>query len=496
MATVAGLPAPLPTEDSAVRFKPGRPDGLLRKLDKATYVLVDGPNVGETVEYVVDPGAGSGGGGGGGAVTVANGADVAEGATTDAESASGNGSVIALLKRIRTQVTAILAKQPALGTAGSSSTDVITVQGIASGTAQAVSGTVTANAGTGTLAVSGPLTDTQLRAVAVPVSGTVTSVVNYNEDSAHTSNNPGTFVLAVRNDALATLTSADLDYSPISVDSSGDVNTVLISQSPTGTSAKIEDFAHASGDVGSFVLGVRNDALVALTSANGDYSPVSVNAAGSAFIDSSASSVNPTKAEDAVHVSGELGAFVLAVRNDGAASMTSADGDYSPIAVELSGAIQTSMRSSATSAPAKAEDAVSTSGATGMFVLAIRRDADGTQVSADADYAEIQTDSRGAVRVNSVMRSATSAQSSVANSTSSVTALASNAARRGATLFNDDTAVSGASVKLKLGATASATSFSAVILPQGYYEVPFGYTGVIDAIASAATGNLRITELT
>jgi hypothetical protein len=40
------------------------------------------------------------------------------------------------------------AKQPALGTAGTASTDVITVQGIASGTAQPVSGTVTANAGT------------------------------------------------------------------------------------------------------------------------------------------------------------------------------------------------------------------------------------------------------------------------------------------------------------------------------------------------------------
>ena len=40
---------------------------------------------------------------------------------------------------------------------------------------QPVSGTVTANAGTGTLAVSGPLTDVQLRAVAVPVSGTVTA---------------------------------------------------------------------------------------------------------------------------------------------------------------------------------------------------------------------------------------------------------------------------------------------------------------------------------
>lgn len=42
-------------------------------------------------------------------------------------------------------------------------------------TALPVSGTVTANAGTGTMAVSGPLTDTQLRLTAVPVSGTVTA---------------------------------------------------------------------------------------------------------------------------------------------------------------------------------------------------------------------------------------------------------------------------------------------------------------------------------
>lgn len=55
------------------------------------------------------------------------------------------------------------AKQPALGTAGTASADVITVQGIASMTAlkvdgsavtQPVSGTITANAGTGTMAVS------------------------------------------------------------------------------------------------------------------------------------------------------------------------------------------------------------------------------------------------------------------------------------------------------------------------------------------------------
>jgi len=47
------------------------------------------------------------GGGSGGAVTIADGDDEALGATTDAESSSGNGSVIAILKNLRTRLGAI-----------------------------------------------------------------------------------------------------------------------------------------------------------------------------------------------------------------------------------------------------------------------------------------------------------------------------------------------------------------------------------------------------
>jgi hypothetical protein len=56
---------------------------------------------------------------------------------------------------------ATAAKQPALGTAGSASTDVITVQGIASGIAQPVSGTVSVNALPAGSAIIGKLTTDQ-----------------------------------------------------------------------------------------------------------------------------------------------------------------------------------------------------------------------------------------------------------------------------------------------------------------------------------------------
>lgn len=101
--------------------------------------------------------------------------------------------------------------------------------------------------------------------------------------------------------------------------------------------------------------------------------------------------------------------------------------------------------------------------------------------------------SQAAPLVVKEQRAATSSVTSVANSAASFTALASNANRLGATIYNDDAA---ATVKVKLGATASATSFTVQMAAGGYYEVPFNYTGVIDAIASAATGSLRVTELT
>lgn len=77
------------------------------------------------------------------------------------------------------------AKQPALGTAGSASSDVITVQGIASMTALKVDGSAVTQPVSGTVTASGPLTDAELRATAVPVS--LASV------PSHAVTNAGTF---------------------------------------------------------------------------------------------------------------------------------------------------------------------------------------------------------------------------------------------------------------------------------------------------------------
>jgi hypothetical protein len=88
--------------------------------------------------------------------------------------------------------------------------------------------------------------------------------------------------------------------------------------------------------------------------------------------------------------------------------------------------------------------------------------------------------------------SATATLSNVAASATSVTVLASNASRKGACIANDGNKV----LYLKFGATASLTSYTVRLDANAQYEVPFGYTGIIDGIWSSANGSARVTELT
>jgi hypothetical protein len=87
----------------------------------------------------------------------------------------------------------------------------------------------------------------------------------------------------------------------------------------------------------------------------------------------------------------------------------------------------------------------------------------------------------------------TGAKTNVAGSASSVTILASNAARKGAMIYNDSTAI----LYLDLsGGTASNSSFTVPLNPQAFFELPGPaiYTGLITGIWAAANGNARVTE--
>lgn len=102
-----------------------------------------------------------------------------------------------------------------------------------------------------------------------------------------------------------------------------------------------EDTAHTTGDFGIMGLAVRNDAGTSLVSADGDYSPLSVDSAGNLRVSGSLTVDEAGDyAEDSAHVSGNVGYFNLAVRNDNqATTATSANADYSQFSVDDRGAM-------------------------------------------------------------------------------------------------------------------------------------------------------------
>jgi hypothetical protein len=91
-------------------------------------------------------------------------------------------------------------------------------------------------------------------------------------------------------------------------------------------------------------------------------------------------------------------------------------------------------------------------------------------------------------------RAGTGTATSVASTvTTNTTILAANAARFGASIYNESTAV----LFLLLGAgTESATVYTLQMAAGSYYETPFGFTGIIKGHWASANGSARVVEYT
>lgn len=91
---------------------------------------------------------------------------------------------------------------------------------------------------------------------------------------------------------------------------------------------------------------------------------------------------------------------------------------------------------------------------------------------------------------------ATAAQSNVASANADTALLAVNAARRGASVFNDSTSI----LNISFGAgAASATNFKVQVAPGGYWSLGADFavwTGAIRGWWATANGFARVTELT
>ena len=218
---------------------------------------------------------------------------------------------------------------------------------------------------------------------------------------------------------------------------------------------KAEDGAHTSGDTGVMVLCVRNDTHTnALSGTDGDYTPCATDSTGKVGI-------RGTYAEDAAHVSADLGLFALAVQNaTHTTALSGTDGDYTPLAVDSTGKL--GIRGTF------AEDAAHTSADLGLQVLTVRQDTAAALAGTDADYQPLITDSTGRLHVNTEMADAAALSDTISGTLSTATVGAAALVYDGASLvrarainsFSDSTGVGvpSAAIVAQLDNTASVAA--------------------------------------
>jgi hypothetical protein len=145
-------------------------------------------------------------------------------------------------------------------------------------------------------------------------------------------------------ETLVTSTNTKLDSvitntaaaTPAGTNNIGDVDVLSVIPGTGATNlGKAIDAVAGASDVGIAPLAIRDDSLSALTPAEGDWTPLRVNSTGALHVTGAGGGTQ--FAEDDAHASGDTGTLALAVRRDTAAVGSGTDGDYSTLNVDANG---------------------------------------------------------------------------------------------------------------------------------------------------------------
>ncbi len=166
--------------------------------------------------------------------------------------------------------------------------------------------------------------------------------------SAQGATDTGVAALVVRNDTLADLSGADGDYAPLQVNATGALYTSLATSLPAGTN-EIGKLAAGTASIGTVILGAGTAEIGKLAAGTASIGSVTLNAnsgvdIGDVDITSVVPGVGATnlgKAIQSAQGTTDTGVPALVVRNDTLADLSGADGDYSPLQVNATGALYT-----------------------------------------------------------------------------------------------------------------------------------------------------------
>lgn len=320
-----------------------------------------------------------------------------------------------------------------------------------------------------------------------------------------------TFMVDAAGTALGTSTNPVRVQAPVgsSIPINDNGGSITVDGVVASSDAKAEDSVAASGDNGIPVLGVRNDAAVAKTSADGDYSMIATDSAGrvgitdlggSVTVDGSVSVSNfPASVEVSNDVGNPLP--VSGTVDIGTIPEVEIKNDVgNPLPARLAGDAQipdVALWTQFSDEFVMVGGLVSPVGTVGG-AAAIQSGTRAWWVQlVNSAGVELGTAGTPIVVSQSDVDLTTSNTSSVGSSVATTTISSANSSRKHLSVYNDSAL---ANMFLKLGSGASTSSFTVRLAPGALYEVPVGqhgslYTGIVTAVWSVASGNARVTEL-
>lgn len=160
-------------------------------------------------------------------------------------------------------------------------------------------------------------------------------MTQYTEDGASAGGESLCLVGAVRRDSAASSGGTDGDYVTLNTNATG----ALRVAADNGVVGAVEDAVASGTAEGILAIAVRDDALTTLTPADGDYTCLRVSSTGALHVTGAGGGTQ--FAEDAAHTTADVGTVALAVRRDTAAVGSGTDGDYSTLNVNSTGRLYT-----------------------------------------------------------------------------------------------------------------------------------------------------------
>ena len=198
-------------------------------------------------------------------------------------------------------------------------------------------------------------------------------------------------------------------------------------------------------------------------------------------------------AEDSAHTTGDYGTFALAVRNDTPGSLVDTDGDYAPLQVDSTGRLRVLADLTAAFDFVYPEDSAHVNADPAAAILAVRKDALSTNVSTDGDYANLLQWAEGSLKVVDIANiSVLQQQVSVADGVATLLPTVALATRRSLLVQN----VGNNSIWIGSATVTAAGATGGVEVPKGgHIELEAGPNCVVYGIASGAAVNARILEM-